>query len=176
MEELKIIKYKGESHMKKTKIQRLLVVIVIMFIVSLQVTVPAAAKSKGYKFTYEKATVYMGGPAKKILKKAGKPRKVKVAKSCAYDGKDRTYRYKDIIIYTYSNTDDGPEYINGITFLNSNVSTKEGISIGSSYSEVSDVYGEKSDYLGIYTYKKGPSKLQFQITDGIVKNIRYIKA
>ena len=163
MEELKIIKYKGESHMKKTKIQRLLAVIVIMFMVSVQVTAPAAAKSKGYKFTYKKATVYMGGPAKKILKKAGKPKKVKAAKSCAYDGKDRTYKYKDIIIYTYSNTDDGPEYINGITFLNSNVSTKEGISIGSSYSEVFDAYGETEIILGYILIKRVLLSFSFRL-------------
>ena len=50
------------------------------------------AKSYGYKFTYKKVTVYMGGPAKKLIKKAGKPKSKKAAKSCAYDGKDRTYK------------------------------------------------------------------------------------
>ncbi|MCH5265208.1 MAG: hypothetical protein J1F02_04865 [Lachnospiraceae bacterium] len=136
----------------------------------------AQAKSQGYKFTYKSVTVYMGGPAKKLIKKAGKPKSVKTAKSCAYDGKDRTYKYKDFILYTYSNTDNGPEYVCGITFLTKKVSTKEGIKIGSPYSQVRKKYGTKKDYLGVYTYKKGTSKLQFEVTDDVVTNIRYVKA
>ncbi|MCH5252567.1 MAG: hypothetical protein J1F22_06305 [Lachnospiraceae bacterium] len=134
------------------------------------------AKSKGYKFTYKKVTVYMGGPAKKLIKKAGKPKSVKVAKSCAYKGKDRTYKYKNFILYTYSKTDNGPEYVSGITFLTKQVSTKEGIKIGSSYSKVIKKYGKKKDYLGVYTFKKGSAKLQFEVTDNVVTNIRYVKA
>lgn len=136
----------------------------------------AQAKAKGYKFTWKKVTVYMGGPAKKLIKKAGKPKKVKVAKSCAYDGKDRTYKYKDFILYTYSMTDNGPEYVGGITFLTKKAATKEKIKIGSPYSKVKKKYGSKKDYLGVYTYKKGGSKLQIEVTDDIVTNIRYIKA
>lgn len=136
----------------------------------------AQAKAKGYKFTWKKVTVYMGGPAKKLIKKAGKPKKVKAVKSCAYDGKDRTYKYKDFILYTYSMTDNGPEYVSGITFLTKKAATKEKIKIGSPYSKVKKKYGSKKDYLGVYTYKKGGSKLQIEVTDDIVTNIRYIKA
>ena len=102
----------------------------------------AQAKAKGYQFTYKKVTVYMGGPAAKLIKKAGK----------------------------------GTEYVNGITFLTNKVSTKEKIKIGSSYSAVKKKYGNKKDYLGVYTYKKGGSKLQVEVTDDVVTNIRYIKA
>lgn len=136
----------------------------------------AKAKSKGYKFTYKKATVYMNGPAKALIKKAGKPKSKKVKKSCAYNGKDRTYKYKDFILYTYSNSDQGAEYVNGITFLTSKVSTKEGIHIGSSYSSVKKKYGNAKNRLGIYTYKKGTCKLQIEVTDNVVTNIRYIIA
>ena len=136
----------------------------------------AQAKAKGYQFTYKKVTVYMGGPAAKLIKKAGKPKSCKAEKSCAYDGKDRTYKYKDFILYTYSNTDNGTEYVSGITFLTNKVSTKEKIKIGSSYSAVKKKYGNKKDYLGVYTYKKGGSKLQVEVTDDVVTNIRYIKA
>lgn len=97
-------------------------------------------------------------------------------KSCAYKGKDRTYKYKDFILYTYSNSDKGAEYVNGITFLTSKVSTKEGIRIGSPYSSVKKKYGEVKDRFGVYTYKKGKSKLQIEVTDDVVTNIRYIIA
>ena len=141
---------------------------------TLPVTAQAAAKE--FKFSYKKVTVQIGGPAKKLIKKAGKPVKKKVKKSCAYKGKDRTYRYKNFILYTYSNSDKGPEYINGITFLNSKVSTKEGIHIGSKFSSVKLKYGKGKNSFGVYTYKKGKSKLQIEVTDDKVTNIRYIKA
>ena len=66
-----------------------LVFLVLMALIIGSVTVPVQAKSKGYKFTYKKATVYMGGAAKSLIKKAGKPKSKKVKKSCAYKGKDR---------------------------------------------------------------------------------------
>lgn len=134
------------------------------------------AKTTGYKFIWNRVTVYMGGPAKKLIEKAGEPERVKAAKSCAYDGKDRTYQYKDFILYTYSDTDNGPEYINGITFLTKKPATKEKIRIGSSYSKVKKKYGNKRDSFGVYTYKKGGSKLQIEVTDDVVTNIRYIKS
>lgn len=161
--------------MKKTK-KRVVVLSMIMMLVISGLAVPAKAKPQGYKFSYKKATVYMSGPAKNLIKKAGKPKSKKAKKSCAYKGKDRTYKYKDFILYTYSNSDKGAEFVNGITFLTSKVSTKEGIRIGSSFSNVKKKYGEVKDRFGVYTYKKGKSKLQIEVTDDVVTNIRYIIA
>ena len=133
------------------------------------------AASKGYVFTYQGATVRMGGKAKKLIKKAGEPEKKKVSKSCAYDGKDRTYQYKDFILSTYSEKDDGPEFVNGITFRTNQVATKEGIRIGSSLEEVEKAYGKGEEDLGVYNYVKGSCRLQVMVTDGKVTNIRYQK-
>ncbi len=116
----------------------------------------------------------MHSKAKKLIKKAGKPSAIKVKKSCAYKGKDRTYKYKDFILYTYSHTEDGEEFVNGITFLTSNVSTPQGIKIGSTLDQMIKKYGKVKDKFGVYTYKKGKTKLQIEVTDGIVSNIRYI--
>ena len=126
-------------------------------------TAPLTARAAGktFAYTYKKVTVRIGGPAKKLIKKAGKPVKKKV---------------KNFILYTYSHSEKGPEYINGITFLTSKVSTKKGIRIGSSYSKVKRKYGKGKNSFAIYTYKKGKSKLQIEITDNKVTNIRYIKA
>lgn len=153
-----------------------LAVVITMALVIGMLPASAQAKAKGYKFTYKKVTVTMGDAAKKLIKKAGKPKSTKAKKSCAYKGKDRTYKYKDFILYTYSNTDNGPEYINGITFLTSKVSTKEGIHIGSTWDEVEQEYGAGKDNFGVHTYKKGKCKLQIEITDDEVTNLRYILA
>lgn len=136
--------------------------------------VPVMAASNGYKFTYKGVTVSMHKKAKKLIKKAGTPVSKKSSKSCAYDGYDRTYKYEDFILYTYSKSDKGAEFINGITFLTDKVSTKEGIKIGSSYDDVVEAYGRGSSNYGVYTFKKGKCSLQMEIKDGKVANIRYV--
>ncbi len=136
----------------------------------------ARAKSKGYVFSYKGATATMDGKANKLMKKAGTPKAKKATKSCAYKGKDYTYKYNDFILYTYSNSDKGKQYVNGITFLTSRVSTKEGIRIGSTLEQVKKKYGKGSEKFGVYTFKKGNCKMQIEITDDEVTNIRYIVA
>lgn len=134
-----------------------------------------SAAAKGYTFTYKKVTVQMGGKAKSLIKKAGTPEKKKAEKSCAYEGKDRTYQYKDFILYTYSNSDNGTEYVNGITFRTDKVKTKEGIKIGSTQKAVEEAYGKVEEEFGVYNYVKGNCRLQIMIDDGKVSNIRYQK-
>lgn len=132
------------------------------------------AAPKGFQFVNKGVKVSMNSKATKFIKKAGKPLALKVKKSCAYDGKDRTYKYKGFILYTYSNSNKGPEFVNGITFLNNKVKTKEGITIGSSLKDVQKTYGKGSVKFGIYTYTKGKSRLQIEITDDKVTNLRYV--
>lgn len=161
-----------KNYQWKKRISLLLVFSILCFTAGKGNTIMAA--SKGYRFTYKKVTVSMDKKAAKLIKKAGKPISSKATKSCAYKGKDRVYEYKDFILYTYSHTDDGPEYVNCIVLLTKRVKTKEGIKIGSSLEDVIDTYGEGKEKFGIYTYTKGKSKLQIEITDDEVTNIRYI--
>lgn len=160
--------------MKKRSMAKIIVVCLALILGVAAAPDRAQAKSKGYKFTYKKVTVYMHGPAKKILKKAGTPIAKQVTKSCAYDGEDITYEFKDFILYTYTNEEGGKEYINGITFLTSKVKTKEKIKIGSSLKKVKKKYGKIKGKYGVYTYKKGKCKLQIEVKDKKVTNIRYL--
>ena len=49
-------------------------------------TAPLTARAAGktFAYTYKKVTVRIGGPAKKLITKAGTPVKKKVQKSCIY--------------------------------------------------------------------------------------------
>jgi hypothetical protein len=132
------------------------------------------AASKGYQFKANGATISMNGKAANFIKKAGEPQKKKTKKSCAYNGKDRTYQYEDFILYTYSKTNKGAEYVNGVTFRTDKVETKEGIKIGSTEDEMLEAYGDATPKYGVYTYKKGKSKLQFTVDEGTVTKIRYL--
>lgn len=161
--------------LKINYIRKLSVLIGLAVLISLMLPVcPVQAKEKGYKFTYKNVTVYMHGPAKKLISKSGSPIKKKTSKSCAYDGQDVTYQYKDFILYTYSKKDGGKEYVNGITFLTGSVKTKEGIGIGSSEEDMKNKYSDGDKLGDVYTFKKGKSKLQFQVKSGKVSQIRYV--
>ena len=159
----------------KGSIKKLIVLVLAVAVVVAAAPANSQAASKGYQFTYKGVTVYMGAPAAKLLKKAGKPIKTKVEKSCAYKGKDRTYQYKDFILYTYSNTDNGPQYVGEITFLTSSVKTKEGIKFGSTLAQVKKKYGSAKNNLGVYSYTKGNCKLMFEILNNKVTNVKYVK-
>ena len=96
-------------NMKKSIVSKLAVVCLTAVVAIGGVSAPASAKSKGYVFKYKGVSVTMNGAAKKLIKKAGKPSKKTVKKSCAYKGKDRTYTYKDFQLKTYSKTNNGAE-------------------------------------------------------------------
>ena len=152
---------------------------ILGFVIALAVlvsaaAVPAQAAPKGYIFKYKKVSAAMHGKAAALMKKAGTPVSQKRSKSCAYDGLDSTYVYKDFILTTYSHSVKGEQYINSITLRTDKVATREGIKIGSSYNAVVKKYGKAKDNLGVYTYAKGNSKLQIEVTDDEVTKIIYV--
>lgn len=147
--------------------------LVVIMLAGTASTVNAAPR--GYGFTYSRVTVYMNSKAKKLLDKAGRPKSKSESKSCAYDGMDRTYTYKDFIVKTYSKSEKGSEYINSIVLLTSNVTTKEGIKIGSPKNDVIDAYGRARANFGVYTYTKGKCKLMIEMNkDDEVSCITYV--
>ena len=79
--------------MKKSIVSKLAVVCLTAVVAIGGVSAPASAKSKGYVFKYKGVSVTMNGAAKKLIKKAGKPSKKTVKKSCAYKGKDRSSKH-----------------------------------------------------------------------------------
>ena len=130
--------------------------------------------ASGYSFKYKGVSITIGSDATKFLKKAGKPKSVTKQKSCAYNGMDRTYTYSYFKITTYSNTDNGTEYINSITLTSKKVSTKEGIKIGSTEKQVKKKYKKATESHGVYTATKGKTKLIITVSDGKVTAIQYI--
>lgn len=160
--------------MRKKVCRWLSYLIMLALLVTMSGRVNTEAASKGYVFKYKNISVTMKANATKLLKKAGKPLKKKESKSCAYKGLDRVYQYKHFILATYSNSKKGTQYVNGIKFRTKEVATKEGIRLGSSLNDVFAKYGQKKGKFGIYTYQKGNSKLQFEITDGKVTAIQYV--
>ena len=160
--------------MEKKIMKKLFAFVVTLILAAGMMGNSVMAASKGFVFKYYGVSVTMNGEAAKLIQKSGKPNKTNVKKSCAYEGKDRTYEYDNFILYTYSHSDNGSEYIGGITFLNDKVKTKEGIKIGSSYDDMVKKYGKGENNYGIYIFKKGNSEIQIEIKDNKVNNLRYL--
>lgn len=158
------------NHLKK----KLLGITIILAVLVSASAVLVQAAPKGYIFKYKKVSASMHGKAAALMKKAGQPVSQKRSKSCAYDGLDSTYVYKDFILTTYSHSVKGEQYINSITLRTDKVATKEGIKIGSPYNAVVKKYGKAKDNLGVYTYTKGKSKLQIEVTEDEVTKITYV--
>lgn len=158
----------------KKRMKKVLGLVLVMAVLAAAVQVPAEAAPKGYIFKYKGVSASMHGKAGTLIKKAGKPLSQKRSKSCAYDGLDSTYVYKDFILTTYSNSVGGTEYVNSITLRTDKVATKEGIKIGSSYNSVVKKYGKAKDNFGLYSYTKGKSRLQIEVTDDKVSRIMYV--
>ncbi len=94
------------------------------------------------------------------------------AKSCAFDGLDKTYTYGNVEIITYPDGD--IDRISSIRLLDETAATPEGIKIGSTTEEVVAAYGEDfEDVLGEYTYKDGDAQLSILFNDGVVISVTY---
>ncbi len=158
---------------KKIIIASILMVAVLF---STTTFVEAAPKVKGYTFKYNGVTVAPHGEAKDLIKKAGKVQKKTKSKSCAYDGEDITYQYKDFKLITYTNKKGGTEYVQSIDFKTKKVTTDQGIKIGSKKSAVTKKYanGKFNKISGVYTCTKGKTTIQFTIKNDKVTAIKYI--
>ncbi len=157
---------------KKIIIASILMVAVLF---STTTFVEAAPKVKGYTFKYNGVTVAPHTEAKDFIKKAGKVKPTK-SKSCAYDGEDITYKYKDFTLVTYTNKKGGTEYVQSIEFKTKKVTTDQGIKIGSKKSAVTKKYknGNLNKLSGVYTCTKGKTTIQFTIKNDKVTAIKYI--
>lgn len=166
----------------KTGFKRVIAEVIMTAMVLSGLIIPqnTRAKSAGYLFKYKGVSVSADSAAKKLISKAGKPQKKQVKKSCAYDGKDRIYQYKDFWLSTYSKSNDGPEYVQQIKFRNAKVKTKEGIKIGSKEANIVKKYGkgyDQTDKLisNAYVYKKGNCTLKLSVKNGKVSGIVYLQ-
>ena len=92
--------------------------------------------------------------------------------SCAFEDTDRAYTYDHYEITTY--TLNKEERILSVYFLDTEISTTEGVSISDSVNKMLDVYGnnyEKNDNL--YTYKKEDTSINFIVENDIIVSIEY---
>jgi hypothetical protein len=126
-----------------------------------------------YAFTISGLDIVMGEAAGDFLTKTGSPSDKYSAPSCAFDGDDTVYDFGNYQITTY--VTNGKEIFTGVYLLDDSLSTKEGIKIGSSLSEMLEVYGDDyQENYGAYTYSKELTDLSFVVIDDVITSISYL--
>lgn len=86
--------------------------------------------------------------------------------SCLVVGKDREYTYPDFILRTV--VENGNERIVEIELTNGNISTPNGLHIGSTEDDLRNAFGTLNDEL---TFDTSDGKLEFTVANGVVTNI-----
>lgn len=129
-------------------------------------------KAKGFAFEVNGTAIYMNEDTSLFLEDLGDEIEYFEAKSCAFDGLDKTYTYAGFQLKTYPQDDH--DYVSSIILTDDTVTTSEGISIGNEQSQVVEKYGQDyKDNGNAYVYTKEDSQLEFLFEDGYVSSITY---
>lgn len=130
------------------------------------------ASDEEYVFETKGTVVKMNEEVSSILEGLGEEIEYYEAKSCAFDGMDKTYTYAGFQLMTYPMDD--KDYVSVVVLKDDTVSTQEGVCIGDEKSKVEEVYGtDYTDNNGAYTYTKGKSVLEFIFDGEVVASITY---
>ncbi len=136
-------------------------------------TAQAEPSYDGFVYTAKGVDIKLGARADEIIKALGEPTEYFEAASCAFEGLDKTYYYNGFEVYTYPQGSD--DYILSVALVDDSSQTPEGISIGTPLAAVKEMYGDDvKDDMGLYTYKKGKTSLQFLIENDVVSSITYL--
>jgi hypothetical protein len=104
---------------------------------------------------YKGDIIELNKDMKTVINKIGKDYKMTESKSCMYNGYDREYEYKDLLITTYPKGE--KDYISSIIIKNKNIDNFWGISIGeslkSALSKVESKPKVKTDNLVSFEWK-----------------------
>lgn len=107
-----------------------------------------------------------------ILKQLGEPASYFEAKSCAFEGLDKTYTYEHFRIETYQEGE--TDRISAIIFLDDIGETKEGIAIGMTKEDMENAYGTDYEENGdMIVYTKDGKHLSFLVKDDVIESIEY---
>ena len=124
--------------MKHTKIA---LVLVCALMLTMLVACGGGEKENIYSLTIEGVVMQGNQPVKPYLDKLGSDYQYSESISCAYDGMDKIYAYKDFSLYTYPDGD--KDYVLEVEVLGGDYAPDKGIKIGSSREDVIKAYGEK---------------------------------
>lgn len=139
----------------------------------------AKTEAQGSNLVFEAAgkKISIGMDTSEFLDALGDPDSYFEAESCAFQGLDKVYTYKDYVIRTYPDGD--IDRVSAIELRDDIATTSEGAYIGMTEDEIKSLYGSytiEGDSSSSMTIKDGNTKLSFIFEDGSVNSITYTAA
>lgn len=135
-----------------------------------------AAKKSAYTFQSGSAKITCGQSAKAALNVLGKAEKVVVQESAQGNGKEKIYSFKGFELCTLSEGN-GAQKVQSVCILDKNISTPEGIRLGSTREAVDKAYGRScEEHEGVLYYTLGDTELKIYLTNDVVDGIEYLIA
>ena len=133
-------------------------------------------KDEPYSLVYKSVTITPGMPASEVIGKIGEDYEYFESASCAFEGLDKVYTFDDIEIYTYP--DDGVDYIIYFALRKHMVTVGGGVTIGSSFDEITAEFGEEYELSGeenegSVTYKCSGTYLKFLLRSSAAYYIEF---
>ena len=129
-------------------------------------------QKESFVFEINDVVIKMNEETSNVLTSLGKEISYFEAKSCAFDGLDKTYTYQGFQLITYP--DNEKDYVNSVVLTDDTVTTKEGVYIGDDKTHVLDVYGSSyEEKSGSFVYTKGDSTLEIIFENDKVVSIVY---
>ena len=128
-----------------------------------------------YVFAAKGQKISVNMPLSLFIDALGAPDDYFESESCAFQGLDKTYTYKDFVIYTYPQSE--KDYVASIALKSDAVTTGEGAYIGMTPDEVKALYPTPSDESDkALVYADGDAVLSFIIDGDQVSSITYTRA
>jgi hypothetical protein len=125
-----------------------------------------------YSYEYEGKSIYITQPIEEALQALGDDYEYFEAPSCAVDGLDMFYYYRNITVM--ANQIDDKVIVTDIYFKNDTVATTEGLRMNDSYADVVGIYGDDYSIDGTaMEYDGGNMQLVIDMNDGKVAAIEY---
>lgn len=129
-----------------------------------------AVEKESFKIMYSNTDV---SPRKEFSKTSiSEEAAISEIPSCAFEGTDNVYTYKDLEITTAKVN--SKETIYSVLLLNDEISTTEGVKISDEKSKMLEVYGNNYEEQGAKcTYTKGDVQLSFIVENDVITSIEY---
>ncbi len=150
----------------------------ILIIVSFIIFIGGCTKDKSaseYTFTYNNLTITPGTLFSNVLANLGQPNDTSTENNLDSNSPIHIYQYDHFVIETYY--EDNTEKVYSIAFIDSEVSTNEGIKIGDRIDNIINTYGSSFDNKNnIYVYNYLNTNMSFIVENDIIVSIKYYLA
>lgn len=151
-----------------------IVILAVCFVLGMSGCAPSeGAQNPEYAFSYQNIQIQIHQEAASVIAALGEPEAYTEEPSCAFEGLDKNYDYGSFCLSTYP--DGETDYVYRVWLVGEDVSTEEGIHIGSSRSQVEAAYGaEGRTDSGDYRLTGETMELLILLEEDVVTSIQYV--